>query len=261
MNILFIGDVVGRPGRHIASELLPVLKDRYSIDYTIANGENSAGGYGITPDIAKALLTMGIDLVTTGNHVWEHKEIIPYLSESDTLVRPLNISPLAPGKGIAVIKKSGLQPLAVINLIGRVFMTPAECPFNASLDALTKIAHDYPEVRHIFVDFHAEATSEKQALGWFLDGKVTSLLGTHTHVQTSDEIILPQGTAYMTDAGMTGVIDGILGMDKEQIIPRFTTSVQRHADVAKGKEELQGAVVTTDDQGRSISIIRIKEHL
>ncbi len=261
MNILFIGDIVGKPGRHVVSELLPVLKDRYSVDYTIANGENSAGGYGITPDIAKALLNIGIDLITTGNHIWEHKEIIPYLSDSDVVIRPLNISPLAPGKGIAVIKKSGLQPLAIINLIGRVFMSPAECPFNASQDALTKIARDYPDVKHILVDFHAEATSEKQALGWFLDGKVTSLLGTHTHVQTSDEIILPEGTAYITDAGMTGVVDGILGMDKEQIIPRFTTSVQRHADVAKGKEELQGAVVTADDKGRSISIVRIKEHL
>jgi metallophosphoesterase (TIGR00282 family) len=261
MNILFIGDIVGKPGRHAASGLLPVLKDRYSIDYTVANGENSAGGYGITPDIAKALLNMGIDLITTGNHIWEHKDIIPYLSGSDVVIRPLNISPLAPGKGVAVIKKPGLQPLAVMNLIGRVFMPPAECPFHTSLGALAKLTQEYPDVRHILVDFHAEATSEKQALGWFLDGKITSLLGTHTHVQTSDEIILPQGTAYITDAGMTGVVDGILGMDKEQIIPRFTTSVQRHADVAKGKEELQGVVVTTDDRGRAISLVRIKEQI
>ena len=261
MNILFIGDIVGKPGRHAAASLLPVLKDRYGIDYTIANGENSAGGYGITPDIAKSLLNMGIDLITTGNHIWEHKEIIPYLSESDTIVRPLNISPLAPGRGIAVIEKRGVRPLAVVNLIGRVFMPPAECPFHTSLGALARIAQDYPEVNHILVDFHAEATSEKQALGWFLDGKITSLFGTHTHVQTSDEVILPQGTSYITDAGMTGVVDGILGMDKEQIIPRFTTSVQRHADVAAGKEELQGVVVRTDDDGRSMSMVRIKEHL
>jgi 2',3'-cyclic-nucleotide 2'-phosphodiesterase len=261
MNILFIGDIVGKPGRHIASGLLPVLKNRYSIDYTIANGENSAGGYGITPDIANVLLDMGIDLITTGNHIWEHKEIIPYLSGSDLVIRPMNISPSAPGKGFIVIGKPDTPSLAVINLIGRVFMSPAECPFYASLHALTKIAQDHPDIKHILVDFHAEATSEKLALGRFLDGRVTAVLGTHTHIQTSDENILPGGTAYITDAGMTGVIDGILGMDKDQIITRFTTSIQRHADVAKGKEELQGIVVTSDEQGRSKSIIRLKERL
>lgn len=261
MNILFIGDIVGKPGRYAASSLLPVLKERLGIDYTIANGENSAGGYGITPDIAKLLLNMGIDLITTGNHIWEHKEIIPYLAGSDTVIRPLNISPLAPGKGIAVIKKPGLQPLAVVNLIGRVFMPPAECPFNTSAHVITKLTQDYPEVKHVLVDFHAEATSEKQALGWYLDGKVTAVLGTHTHVQTSDENVLPQGTAYITDAGMTGVVDSILGMDRDQIITRFTTSIQRHADVAKGREELQGVMVTTDEKGKSISIVRIKEHV
>ncbi len=261
MNILFIGDIVGKPGRYAASSLLPVLKDRFRIDYTIANGENSAGGYGITPDIAKVLLNMGIDLITTGNHIWEHKEIIPYLADSDTVIRPLNISPQAPGKGIAVIRKPGLPPLAVVNLIGRVFMPPAECPFNASAHVITKLMQDYHEIKHVLVDFHAEATSEKQALGWYLDGKVTAVLGTHTHVQTSDENVLPQGTAYITDAGMTGVVDSILGMDRDQIISRFTTSIQRHADVAKGREELQGVMVTTDERGKSIAIVRIKEHV
>jgi metallophosphoesterase (TIGR00282 family) len=261
MNILFIGDIVGKPGRHITSNLLPVLKERYKIDYTIANGENAAGGYGITPDIARALIDMGIDFITTGNHIWEHKEIIPYLSTTNTIIRPLNISVSAPGKGFDILSKPGLPALAVINLIGRVFMPPAECPFHASLDAINRITGEHPDVKHILVDFHAEATSEKQAIGWFLDGKVTCILGTHTHVQTSDETILPNGTAYITDVGMTGVIDGILGMDKEQIITRFTTSIQRHADVAKGKEELQGVVVTADELGKSISITRIKEHI
>ncbi len=261
MNILFVGDIVGRPGRHVASGLLPVLKDRYRIEYTIANGENSAGGYGITPEIAGALLDMGIDFITTGNHIWEHKEIIPYLSDSNAVVRPMNISPMAPGKGFAVIARPGVPPLAVINMIGRVFMAPAECPFHASRGVLDLLAQDHPDVRHILVDFHAEATSEKQALGWFLDGRVTAVLGTHTHVQTSDEVVLPQGTAYITDAGMTGVVDGILGMDKGQIVTRFTTSVQRHADVAKGREELQGVVVAAGDDGRAMSVSRIKEHL
>ncbi len=261
MNILFIGDIVGKPGRHIASSLLPVLKNKYGIDYTVANGENSAGGYGITPDIANALLDMGVDLITTGNHIWEHKEIIPYLSGSDVVIRPMNISPAAPGKGFTVIRKPGTSPLAVINLIGRVFMPPAECPFYTSQGVITKIVQGYPDIRHILVDFHAEATSEKQALGWYLDGKVTAVLGTHTHVQTSDENVLPQGTSYITDAGMTGVIDSILGMDRDQIITRFTTSIQRHADVAKGIEELQGVIVTTDENGKSISIARIKERI
>ncbi len=261
MNILFIGDIVGKPGRNIALSLLPALKSKYSINYTIANGENSAGGYGITPDIARALLDMGVDLITTGNHIWEHKEIIPYMSGSNAVIRPMNISPSAPGKGYAVIKKTGVHALGVINLIGRVFMPPAQCPFHAAQDTISRITQEEHDLKHILIDFHAEATSEKQALGWFLDGKITTLIGTHTHVQTSDEIILPQGTAYITDAGMTGVVDGVLGMDKEQIISRFTTSVQRHADVAKGKEELQGVVITTEDSGRSLSIIRIKEHL
>ncbi len=261
MNILFIGDIVGKPGRHAAAGLLPALQEKYGITYTIANGENAAGGYGITPDIARALLNMGVDLITTGNHVWEHKDIIPYMSGSDTVLRPLNISPLAPGAGVAVLRKTGEQPLAVINLIGRVFMAPAECPFHTALQALAALQQDHPDVVHILVDFHAEATSEKQALGWFLDGRITALFGTHTHVQTSDESILQQGTAYMTDAGMTGVIDGILGMDREQIIQRFTTSVQKHADVAKGKEELQGVVVRTDDAGKAVSVLRIKEQL
>ncbi|MCL5276345.1 MAG: TIGR00282 family metallophosphoesterase [Deltaproteobacteria bacterium] len=261
MNILFIGDIVGRPGRHVAAGLLPALKDRYRIDYTIANGENSAGGYGITPEIAVALLDMGIDFITTGNHIWEHKGIIPYLSDSDVVVRPMNISPMAPGKGFAVIARPGVRPLAVINMMGRVFMAPAECPFHTSRGVLDLLAQDHPDVRHVLVDFHAEATSEKQALGWFLDGRVTAVLGTHTHVQTSDEVVLPQGTAYITDAGMTGVVDGILGMDRDQIVTRFTTSVQRHADVAKGREELQGVVVTAGDDGRAMSISRIKEHL
>ncbi len=261
MNILFIGDIVGKPGRHAAAGLLPALKEKYGISYTIANGENAAGGYGITPDIARALLNMGIDLITTGNHVWEHKDIIPYMSESTTVIRPLNISPLAPGSGVAVLRKNGVQPLAVVNLIGRVFMTPAECPFHAALTALSELKHDHPDVLHTLVDFHAEATSEKQALGWYLDGKITALFGTHTHVQTSDEFILPQGTAYITDAGMTGVVDGVLGMDREQILQRFTTSIQKHADVAKGKEELQGVVVSTDDAGRALSVLRVKEQI
>ncbi len=260
MNILFIGDIVGKPGRHVAAGLVSGLKDRYRIDYTIANGENSAGGYGITPEIAGALMDIGVDCITTGNHIWEHKDIIPYLSESTAVIRPMNLSPMAPGRGFAVIARPGAPPLAVVNLIGRVFMAPADCPFHASHGVLAQLARDVPDVKHFLVDFHAEATSEKLALGWFLDGRVTAVLGTHTHVQTSDEVVLPQGTAYITDAGMTGVVDGVLGMDREQILARFTTSVQKHAEVAKGKEELQGVVVTAGDDGRAVSITRIKEH-
>lgn len=261
MNILFIGDIVGKPGRHITSNLLPILKEKYKVDYTIANGENSAGGYGITPDIAKALIDMGVDFITTGNHIWEHKEIIPFLSNSNIIIRPYNIAVSAPGNGFSIISKPGLSPLAIINLIGRVFMPPAESPFYASIEAVDKVIKDYPKIKHIIIDFHAEATSEKQALGWYLDGKVTCVLGTHTHVQTSDEKILPHGTAYITDVGMTGVVDGILGMDKEQIISRFITSVQKHADVATGMEELQAVLVTTNEAGKSEAIIRIKETL
>lgn len=261
MNILFIGDIVGKPGRHITAGLLPGLREKYGIDYTVVNGENAAGGYGITPDIARGLLDIGVDLITTGNHIWEHKEIIPYLSENSTVIRPLNISPSAPGIGYTVIGKPGSPRLAVINIIGRVFMPPAESPFHAAQDAVDRLLLADHDLKHILVDFHAEATSEKQALGWFLDGRVTAVVGTHTHVQTSDENILPQGTAYITDAGMTGVIDSVLGMDKNQIIARFTTSIQKHADVAKGREELQGVVLMADERGMAKSIVRLKEQL
>jgi metallophosphoesterase (TIGR00282 family) len=259
MNILFIGDIVAKQGRNIISALLKDLKDQYSIDYVIANGENAAGGFGITPALVQELHDTGIDIITTGNHIWEHKEIIPYLSTDDTIIRPMNISLSAPGRGWTVMTKQDRQSIAVVNLIGRVFMPPAECPFHTSDTVIREIKSQYPDLKHIVVDFHAEATSEKQALAWYLDGKVTTVIGTHTHVQTSDETILPSGTSCITDAGMTGVVDGVIGMDREQVISRFLTSIQRHFEPAKGHGELQGVVVTSDDTGASKNIVRVKK--
>jgi 2',3'-cyclic-nucleotide 2'-phosphodiesterase len=257
VNILFIGDIVGKPGRRTVRELLPSLTERFRIDLVVANGENASGGIGISSKAADELLSGGIHVLTSGNHIWKKKEIVPYIDQNPDLIRPANFPPETPGNGWVIKEtKSGFR-IAVLNLIGRIFMEAVDCPFRKGLEERGRLIKETPI---ILVDFHAEATSEKMALGWLLDGKVSAVLGTHTHIQTSDEKILPQGTAYMTDAGMTGPADSIIGVKKEPVIERFLTHRPTKFEVAKRELILEGAVVSIDPEtGRATEIIRIRE--
>jgi hypothetical protein len=260
VKILFIGDVIGRPGRGALKALLPALKEETGAEVVIANGENSAGGIGILPEKAEELHRCGVDLLTTGNHVWKKKEIVEYLSRSDSIVRPANYPQGAPGRGSLVFKMSGGRSIGIMNLQGRVFMPEQlDCPFRAAdreLEALHK------EVRVIIVDFHAEATSEKRALGYYLDGKVTAVLGTHTHVQTADEEIFSGGTGFITDVGMAGPTDSIIGMRKEQILQKFRTQLPAAFQVASENVVLDAVVIDADERtGRCRSIERIRRRL
>lgn len=259
MQILFIGDIVGRPGRRVVRELLPGVVKEYGVDLVIANAENAAAGFGITHDTIDELLECGIQLFTTGNHVWDKKEVLGFIDEYPNLLRPANFPDACPGIGHAIVKTAGGVPVAVINLAGRVFMHPADCPFRVAKAIVEKLRSDVPV---IIVDIHAEATSEKQAMGWYLDGEVSAVFGTHTHVQTADEIILPGGTAYLTDAGMTGPHNSIIGIEKEMIIDRFLTGMPCRFEVARGNVRLQGVVVGIDPQsGKAQSIKRVNLRL
>jgi metallophosphoesterase (TIGR00282 family) len=254
MHIFFIGDIVGSPGRRAVEELLPKVVDRYLIDLVVANGENAAGGIGITPQVAEMLLNSGIDLLTSGNHIWKHKEILPYLDDTDRLLRPANYPPATPGRGYTIIETAAKEKAAVINLEGRVFMSPLECPFRTVASILAALPAD---LSVILVDMHAEATSEKLAMGWYLDGRVSAVIGTHTHVQTADERILPGGTGYITDAGMTGPINSVIGMKKEVILERFLTQRPQPFKVASQDIQLQGVVLDVDSKGRCREINRV----
>lgn len=253
MNILFIGDVVGRPGRNYLSKNLHRLIEENNIDFTIANGENSAGGVGITKSTYDELLGLGVDMVTLGNHSWAKKEIFEFIEESNRLVRPANYPKGAPGKGFRIAEKAGKR-IAVVNLCGRVYMDCIECPFKTVDNILEEIG-DNADI--IIVDFHAEATSEKLALGWYLDGRVKAVLGTHTHVQTSDERVLPGGTAYITDAGMTGPMDSILGVEKNIVINKFITGMPARFEVASGEACLGAVRIQLDQNNKVNSINRI----
>jgi metallophosphoesterase (TIGR00282 family) len=258
MNVLFLGDIVGSPGRRAVEELLYRLVDRYLIDLVVGNAENASGGIGITPPIADQLLNMGIDLLTSGNHIWKHKDIVPYLEDTDRLLRPANYPPDTPGRGYTVLETAIGEKAAVINLEGRVFMNPLECPFRTVDKVLSAVP---PEVKVILVDMHAEATSEKLAMGWYLDGRVSAVVGTHTHVQTADERVLPQGTAYITDVGMTGPINSVIGMKTEVILERFLTQRPQSFKVASHNIQLQGVVLKLDGQGHCQEILRLQEGL
>jgi 2',3'-cyclic-nucleotide 2'-phosphodiesterase len=256
MKILFIGDIVGKPGRRAVRELLPEIMNRHQIDLVIANCENAAAGFGVTKEIVEELYRYGIDLLTSGNHIWDKKEINEFLEDFEMLLRPANYPENLLGRGRALISANSTSPVGVINLLGRVFISPPlECPFRV---AEREIARLREKTRVIIVDMHAEATSEKQAMGWFLDGQVSAVVGTHTHVQTADDKILPGGTAYITDVGMTGPFDSVIGIDKEMIIERFLTQVPNRFDVAKKDVHLQGVVIDIDEgSGKSRSIERL----
>lgn len=250
MRILTIGDIVGRPGRQAIHELLHGLRRKYGLDLVIANGENAAGGFGLTVKIARELLRYGIDVLTSGNHIWAQKDIIPHLDDDIPILRPLNYPEGVPGRGYLVTDKA-----MVVNLIGRTFMNSYDCPFRA-MDGL--LARTEPKPPVIIVDFHAEATSEKVALGRYLDGRVSAVLGTHTHVGTIDAQILPGGTAYVTDIGMTGPTDGIIGDDAEAVINRFLTMMPHRLSVGKGKPVFNAMMVEVDEEsGRATNIERI----
>ncbi|WAA10795.1 TIGR00282 family metallophosphoesterase [Fervidibacillus albus] len=245
MNILFIGDVVGAPGRNTLKEQLPRLKEKYHPTITIVNGENAASGKGITQKIYRQFLEMGIHAVTLGNHTWDNKEIFDFIDGEKYLVRPANFPNGAPGKGLIYLKVNALE-IAILNLQGRTFLPAIDCPFQKAKDLIREAKKRTP---FIFVDFHAEATSEKQAMGWFLDGQVTAVVGTHTHVQTADNRILPKGTAYITDVGMTGIYDGILGVDKEPVLRKFLTNLPSRFEIPKnGRTQLNGVLVDIDEK-------------
>ena len=259
MKILFIGDIVGEPGRRVIEELLPGLKKSNGIEFVIGNGENVAGGSGITPLLADELFNSGLDVITSGDHIWKRKEIIDRLEVDGRILRPANYPAGVPGFGATIVKSESGTEIAVINLIGRVFMQAVECPFRAAKEEVKKIGD---KARIIIVDMHAEETSEKIALGWYLDGLVSAIIGTHTHVQTADEKILPQGTAFLSDAGMTGPLDGVIGRKKEQILARFLTQMPTKFEMAEGDIHLQGAIIDVDEKtGKANSIKRIQKKL
>ena len=251
MRILMIGDVIGNPGRRAIRALVPALRQEHSIDMVIANGENTAGGFGLTLDTASELLDNGVDVLTSGNHIWDQKEIIPYLEEGLPLIRPANY-PDAPGRGALVYNN-----VMVVNLMGRVFMPPLDCPFRTA-DRILQEAEASESPRIILVDFHAEATSEKQALGWYLDGRVSAVVGTHTHVGTVDSRILPKGTAYVSDVGMTGPMDSVIGSDIGAVMDRFLTGMPQRLPVSSGPVVLNSVLIDVDqDNGRALAIERL----
>ena len=256
MNLLFIADVVGHPGRDVVRAVLPELRRRHDVDLVICNAENSAGGFGVTRDSAGALFEAGVDVLTGGNHLWDRKDSIGYIGEEPRLVRPANLPAGTPGQGSGVFRARDGTPVGVINLIGRVFMKEADCPFRAADAAIEALRG---RCQTIFVDFHAETTAEKVALGWYLDGRVSAVVGTHTHVQTADERVLPHGTACVTDAGMTGGFDSVIGMDREVAVQRLLTLMPGRLAPATGDLRMNAILVTVDPAtGRASAIRRLQ---
>ena len=279
MRILFIGDIFGKPGRRVASSVIPILREKESIDFVIANGENAAGGFGITLPILRKLERYGIDCITSGNHLWDKKEIIPEIDTLPNLLKPANYPELVPGRGSQTFIVGTMQnktrlsvsgerlsqntehrtlntehrKIAVINLIGKSFMPQADCPFRTAIREIKKL-----NTPLIIVDFHAEDGAEKKALAFWLDGKVSAVLGSHTHVQTADEQILPQGTAYITDAGMTGSFDSVIGVKSAKSIKYFTAGIPQRFDSSRKNEHLNGVLLDIDEKGKTTSIQRIK---
>ena len=250
MRVLMIGDVIGKPGRRAVKALLPGLRRELAIDLAVANGENAAGGFGLTFDVAQELFDSGVDVITSGNHIWDQKEIIPYLDQDVAILRPLNYPPTTPGKGYVVAGKA-----VVVSLIGRVFVGNYDCPFRAMDAVLEGLGEETPVV---LVDFHAEATSEKVAMGWYLDGRVSAVAGTHTHVGTVDTRVLPRGTAYVSDLGMVGPTDSVIGSEIEDVLERFLNQTPRRLIVASGPVRFNSVLMDIDEStGKATSITRV----
>jgi metallophosphoesterase (TIGR00282 family) len=247
MKILMIGDVVAKPGRLAVLERIQDLREQHDVDLAIMNAENLAGGFSVTPSLCEQLFASGIDVMTSGNHIFDKREAIDYIVKQPRLLRPANYPPSTPGSGVWIGKISGVK-FAVVNLMGRVFMPPSDDPFRVVDDILPSISAD---TRITIVDMHAEATSEKVAMGWYLDGRVSAVLGSHTHVQTADERILPKGTAYLTDIGMTGSYSGVIGMDRSDVIARFTSVTARRASHSNGDVRICAAVIDIDETSGS----------
>ena len=256
MKILFIGDIVGRCGRSCVGRWVPGLRERHGIDLVVANGENAAGGLGVTPKIVDELLGKGVDAITLGNHTWRKKELAPELDAMERVVRPANYPEGVPGRGSIVVELQEGVRVGLVNLVGRTYMAPVDCPFIMGAREVEQLRR---ETSLVLVDFHAEATSEKVAMGWHLDGQCTAVIGTHTHVQTADERVLPQGTAYITDVGMTGPLDSVLGVERERVLNRFLTGMPSEFKVAKQRPALCGVVIEADEEtGCARSIERIQ---
>ncbi len=257
MKLLFIGDVVGEPGRRAVRQVLPGLVEREGIGFVVANGENSAGGNGITAGTARELFDAGVDVITTGDHVWDQRETATLLASSSRVLRPLNYPADVPGRGWTVVEKEGCPAVGVLNLQGRTFMPSLENPFLAGREALARMRE---QARVIMVDFHAEATSEKVAFGRWADGLASLVVGTHTHVQTADEWVLPGGTGYLTDAGFTGPHDSVLGRDADAVLRRFLTQMPQRFEIATGRVLLQGVIAEVDEAtGRALAVRRVSE--
>ena len=255
MKILFIGDIIGEPGRNTVARLLPQIKVQYDIEMVIANGENAAAGFGITPKIAQDLFELGIDVITSGNHIWDKKEVMEYLGKEPRLLRPANYPGGAPGGGSFIWEADSGERVGVLNLSGRVFMTPIDCPFQIGKKEVARLKE---KTDIVIVDFHGEATSEKVAFSWYMDGQVTAVIGTHTHVQTADERILPNGTASITDVGMTGPTDSVIGIRTEIALEKFLTGTPKRFEIAKGPTVFNAVVVTVDGKyGAAKKIERI----
>jgi len=258
MRILFLGDIVGIPGRKAIKDNLARIREKESIDLVFANGENASGGYGLKAKHAKEFFKAGVDGITGGNHIWKYKDLYSMLDSDKRILRPLNYAAHLPGTGLRIFEKKGLPPVAVFNIIGRTFMPPIDCPFAAMESALDALPADIPVQ---IVDFHAEATGEKIAMGYFLEGKVSAVVGTHTHVQTNDAKILPGGTAYLTDLGMCGAVDSCLGMKPEIILDRYLTGLPRQLEAASGPGILQGAIFDIEDTtGNAVSMTTFKQN-
>jgi hypothetical protein len=256
MNVIIIGDIVGKPGRTILTATLKRLKEKHEAEFVIANVENAAEGAGVVPKVGDEILAAGVDVMTSGNHIFDKKEVIPYIENQPRLLRPANYAPDAPGRGLWLGSTASGTPLAVINIQGRIFMPPSDCPFRTADRLIAEIGN---RARVIIVDHHAEATSEKQAMGRYLDGRVSAVVGTHTHVQTADEQILPGGAAYITDLGMTGPYDSVIGVESQLVITRFVRGMPSRYHPASGSPQLHGAVVEIDERsGKAVSVLRLQ---
>jgi metallophosphoesterase (TIGR00282 family) len=255
LTVICVGDVFGEPGRRAVTELLPRLRKQHEVDLAIVNVENSAAGYGVTPTIARSVLEHGADVMTSGNHIWDKKEIVEYITRENLLLRPANYPAGTPGVG-SIVVKAGPHRVGVLNLMGRVFLPNLDCPFRKADEEVARLREETPIV---VVDMHCEATSESQAMGWYLDGRVSAVVGTHRHVQTADERVLPKGTAYITDLGMTGPVDSVIGVDPQLALQRFLSQMPNRFEPARGPAALHGALIRIDPEtGRGLSIERLR---